>query len=80
VEAVTRGKGWTILPELYVRHHLRGKGLQIVELYDPVPRHAVGLVQLARRHLGMAAQAFTGLCRETIKTLVDQTRGLARLG
>jgi LysR family cyn operon transcriptional activator len=69
VEAVTRGTGWTVLPELYVRQHLRGKALHVVELYDPVPRHAVGLVQLSRRHLGMAAQAFVRLCGDTIATL-----------
>lgn len=80
VEAVTQGTGWTVLPELYVRHHLRGKALQIVELYDPIPRHAVGLVQLTRRHLGMAAQVFTRLCRETIETLRDRPGRVAGAG
>jgi DNA-binding transcriptional LysR family regulator len=69
LEAVKQGAGLTILPELYVRHTHRGGALQVIELYDPVPRHPVGLVHLANRSLGIAAQEFIRLCRSTLETL-----------
>jgi DNA-binding transcriptional LysR family regulator len=69
LEAVKQGAGLTILPELYVRHRLRGSGLRLIELYDPVPRHDVGMVSLAHRHLGKAAQEFVRLCRTTLDDL-----------
>ena len=69
LEAVKQGAGLTILPELYVRHRLRGTGLRLIELYDPVPRHEVGVVSLAHRHLGKAAQEFVRLCRATLDDL-----------
>lgn len=43
LQAVAEGAGLTILPELYVRLRLAGSGLRIIELYDPVPHHSVGL-------------------------------------
>ena len=69
LEAVKQGAGLTILPELYVGHRLRGTGLRVIELYDPVPRHDVGVVSLAHRHLGKAAQEFVRLCRATLEDL-----------
>lgn len=69
LEAVKQGAGLTILPELYVRHRLRGTGLRVIELYDPVPRHDVGVVSLAQRHLGTAAREFVYLCRATLDDL-----------
>jgi DNA-binding transcriptional LysR family regulator len=69
LEAVRQGAGYTILPELYVRHRLHGVGLRLIRLYDPVPRHAVGIVYRANRHLGKAAQEFIRLCRYTIQDL-----------
>ena len=69
LEAVKQGAGLTILPELYVRHRLRGAALRTIQLYDPIPRHAVGLVHLANRHLGLAAQEFGRMCRTTLSDL-----------
>lgn len=69
LEAVKQGAGLTILPELYVRQRIRGTGLRLLELYDPVPRHDVGVVSLANRHLGKAAQEFVRLCRTTLDNL-----------
>jgi LysR family cyn operon transcriptional activator len=69
LEAVKQGAGMTILPELFVRHRIRGTGLRVIELYDPVPRHDVCVVSLARRHLGKAAQEFVRLCRAMLDDL-----------
>jgi LysR family transcriptional regulator, cyn operon transcriptional activator len=69
LEAVKEGAGLTILPELFVRHRTRGSMLRLIELYDPVPRHDVGIVSLAHRHLGKAAQEFVRLCRTTLDDL-----------
>ena len=69
LEAVKQGAGLTILPELYVRPRISGSGLRLVDLYDPVPKHTVGLVSLAHRHLGKAAQEFIRLCRATLDDL-----------
>lgn len=69
LEAVNQGAGWTILPELYVRHRLAGHVLRVVELYDPVPRHPVGLAHLKKRHLGPAAQEFMHFCRTALSDL-----------
>lgn len=69
LEAVKQGAGLTILPELYVRHRIRGTRLRLIELYDPVPKHDVGVVSLAHRHLGKAAQEFVRLCRDTLDNL-----------
>ena len=73
LEAVRQGVGLTILPELFVRHRIRGSMLRVIELYDPVPKHDVGVVSLAHRHLGKAAQEFVRLCRTTLGDLqIDQ--------
>ncbi|HKN85664.1 MAG TPA: LysR substrate-binding domain-containing protein [Nitrospiraceae bacterium] len=69
LEAVKQGVGLTILPELFVRHRIGGSLLRVIELYDPVPRHDVGVVSLAHRHLGKAAQEFVRLCRTTLGDL-----------
>lgn len=69
LEAVKQKAGLTILPELFVRQRLAGGALRIIELYDPVPRHPVGLAHLANRHLGLAAQEFIRLCRRTLADL-----------
>jgi LysR family transcriptional regulator, cyn operon transcriptional activator len=69
LEAVKQGAGMTILPELFVRHRIRGTVLRVIELYDPVPRHDVGVAALAHRHLGKAAQEFVRLCRAMLDDL-----------
>jgi LysR family cyn operon transcriptional activator len=69
LEAVKQGAGMTILPELFVRHRIRGTVLRVIELYDPVPRHDVGVASLAHRHLGKAAQEFVRLCRAMLDDL-----------
>jgi DNA-binding transcriptional LysR family regulator len=69
LEAVKQGIGLTILPELYVRPRLPGTSLRVIELYDPVPQHPVGLAYMAHRHMGKAAQEFVRLCRLTLKDL-----------
>lgn len=69
LDAVKQGAGLTVLPELFVRHRLQGGALRMIELYDPVPKHPVGLAHLANRHLGLAAQEFIRLCRSTLTGL-----------
>lgn len=69
LEAVKEGAGLTILPELYVRGRLGNGSLRVIELYDPSPRHPVGLVSLSGRHLGLAAQEFVRMCRTTLSEL-----------
>ncbi|RMH37169.1 MAG: LysR family transcriptional regulator [Nitrospirae bacterium] len=69
LEVVARGAGWTILPELYVRHANKGMSLQVVRLYDPVPRHAVGFASLAHRYLGPSAHAFMALCHTALEDI-----------
>lgn len=64
-----QGAGLTILPELYVRLRLAGSGLRIIDLYDPVPRHPVGLAYRANRYQNIAAREFGTLCRKTMTRL-----------
>ncbi len=71
LEAVKQGAGLTILPELYARHRLGTGSLRMIELYDPVPRHAVGLAYLSHKYLGVAAREFLRLCRATLSDLVQ---------
>lgn len=66
LEAVRHGAGLTILPELYVRRSLQGGALRAIELYDPVPRHPVGLIHQDGRYLGLPAREFLGLCRTVL--------------
>jgi LysR family cyn operon transcriptional activator len=71
LEAVSEGAGMTILPELYVRLRLPYGGLQVVDIYDPTPRHPVGLVFLKHRHQNLATTDYENLCRTTIKILLS---------
>ncbi len=85
LDAVKQGAGLTVLPELFVRHRLQGGSLRIIQLYDPVPKHQVGLAYLANRHLGLAAQEFIRLCRSTLTGLhkeapEEPVRARARAG
>lgn len=69
LQAVAEGAGLTILPELYVRLRLAGSGLRIIDLYDPVPRHPVGLAYRANRYQNIAAREFGTLSRKTMTRL-----------
>lgn len=69
LEAVKQGAGLTVLPDLYVRQRLRGTGLRTIELYDPVPRHSIGIASLANRHMGRAAEEFVRMCRAALGEL-----------
>ncbi len=74
LQAVAEGTGLTILPELYVRLRSPGAKLRIIDLYDPVPRHAVGLVSLANRYQNIAAKEFATLCRTTMSHLITRSK------
>ncbi|WP_447599993.1 LysR family transcriptional regulator [Nitrospira sp. Nam80] len=74
LQAVSEGAGMTILPELYVRLRVPGSELQIVDIYDPVPRHPVGLAFLKRRHQNLAATEFANLCQSTVKELLAESK------
>jgi len=69
LQAVAEGTGATILPELYVKSRLPASRLQIIDLYDPTPRHTVGLAYLTKRHRGRAAEEFATLCASTMREL-----------
>ncbi|WP_447975354.1 LysR family transcriptional regulator [Nitrospira sp. Kam-Ns4a] len=75
LEAIRHGAGFTILPELYVRPRLQEAALRAIPLYDPVPRHPVGLIHLAGRHLGLAAREFLRLCRTVLAELQLEPEG-----
>lgn len=70
LQAVAEGAGLTILPELYVRQRLSHTNLRIIDLYDPVPRHAVGLAYRVHRHQNLAAKEFGALCRSVMTNLL----------
>jgi len=74
LQAVAEGAGLTILPELYVRLRLAGSGLQIIDLYDPVPRHSVGLAYRGNRYQSIAAREFGTLRRATITRLLVRSK------
>jgi LysR family cyn operon transcriptional activator len=74
LEAVAKGTGATILPELYVRSRLSGGNLQLVDLYDPTPRHGVGLAFLTKRYRSLAAEEFARLCQTTITELQSDVK------
>lgn len=74
LEAVAEGTGATILPELYVRTRLSGGNLQLIDLYDPAPRHGVGLAFLTKRYRSLAAEEFARLCQSTIKELQSHSK------
>ncbi|MDR4471819.1 MAG: LysR substrate-binding domain-containing protein [Nitrospira sp.] len=69
LQAVAEGTGATILPELYVRSRLPATRLQVIDLYDPTPRHMVGLAYLTKRYRGVAAEEFAALCQRTMRDL-----------
>jgi LysR family cyn operon transcriptional activator len=74
LQAVAAGAGYTILPELYVRRRLHDRDFLIIDLYNPVPRHPVGLVYRSDRHQSVAAKEFGLLCRTTMSELASQVR------
>jgi len=74
LQAVAEGAGLTILPELYVRLRLTGSGLRIIELYDPIPHHSVGLAYAAHRHQNRAAKEFGILCQTTMDELLTRPK------
>ena len=74
LQAVSEGAGMTILPELYVRLRLPRADLQIVDIYDPTPRHAVGLARLKNKHQNLAANEFVNLCQTTMRNLLSESR------
>ena len=49
-------------------------GLWGVDLYDPVPRHPVGLAYRGNRYQDMAAREFGTLCRTTMTCLFVRTK------
>jgi LysR family transcriptional regulator, cyn operon transcriptional activator len=72
LQAVTEGAGLTILPELYVRQRMVRRKLRMIDLYDPVPRHAVGLAYRINRYQNLAAKEFGTLCRSIMGSLLAQ--------
>ena len=77
LQAVAEGAGLTILPELYVKLRSPGARFRLIELYDPVPRHSVGLVSLANRYQNRAAKEFATLCRTTMAQLMTKSESSA---
>lgn len=73
LQAVAEGAGLTILPELYVRQRLGGTKLRIIDLYDPVPHHSVGLVHRQNRYQNLAAKEFGTLCHSIMTILLAQS-------
>jgi len=74
LQAVAEGTGATILPELYVRTRLPAAKLQVIDLYDPTPRHTVGLAYLTKRYRGPAAEEFAALCETTMRDLQSASK------
>ena len=72
LQAVAEGAGLTILPELYVRLRSPGSRFRLIELYDPVPRHSIGLISLANRYQSLAAKEFATLCGVTTAQLMTK--------
>ena len=64
------GVGLAILAELYVQLGLAGSELRIIDLYDPVPRHSVGLAYWSNRYQNIAARGFSPLCRTIVPRLL----------
>lgn len=80
LQAVAGGAGATILPELYVRMRPPGLSLRTIELYNPVPRHSVGLAFPSDRYQNLAAREFGSLCRDTMKTVLGSSKPPANKG
>jgi len=74
LQAVAGGAGFTILPELYVRMRPPGLSLRTVDLYDPVPRHSVGLVFPSDRYQNLAAKEFGNLCRGAMTMILGTNK------
>ena len=72
LQAVAEGAGLTILPELYVRLRSPGSKFRLIELYNPVPRHSVGLISLANRYQSLAVKEFARLCGTTTAQLMTK--------
>jgi LysR family transcriptional regulator, cyn operon transcriptional activator len=75
LQAVAEGAGLTILPELYVRQRLSHTNLRIIDLYDPVPRHSVGLAYRINRYQNLAAKEFGALARSITGSLLAERPG-----
>jgi LysR family transcriptional regulator, cyn operon transcriptional activator len=74
LQAVAEGAGLTILPELYVRQRLAQTKLRIIDLYDPIPRHSVGLAYRMDRYQNLASKEFASLSRSIMETLLAQSQ------
>lgn len=74
LQAVAGGAGLTILPELYVRMRPPGLSLRTIELYDPVPRHSVGLAFPSDRYQNLAAREFGRFCQDTMNTIFESRK------
>ncbi|HEU4683370.1 MAG TPA: LysR substrate-binding domain-containing protein [Nitrospira sp.] len=72
LQAVESGAGLSILPELYIRGRLGDAKIRMVELYDPIPRHSVGLIYKTNRYQNLAAREFGSLCLSTMEALLAQ--------
>lgn len=73
LNAVAEGAGLTVLPELYTRLRLPGADLKIIDLYDPTPRHAVGLAYPTRHYQNLAAKELATLCQSTMAELLSHS-------
>lgn len=78
LQAVAGGAGFTILPELYVRMRPPGLSLRTIDLYDPVPRHSVGLVFPSDRYQNLAAKEFGNLCRDAMTMILGTGKPATR--
>ena len=74
LRAVAEGTGRIILPELYVRLKLAGSGLRIIDLYDPAPRHSVGLAYRGNRYLNITTRETGTLCLTTMPRLLARPK------
>ncbi|HEY6084341.1 MAG TPA: LysR substrate-binding domain-containing protein [Nitrospira sp.] len=74
LQAVQGGAGLSILPELYVRRRLLDANIRIIDIYDPVPRHPVGMVFRTNRYQMLAAREFGTLCGSIMDDLLAGRR------
>lgn len=70
LQAVEGGAGLSILPEPYVRCRQRGPDVRLIDLYDPVPQHPVGLAYKTNRYQNLAAREFGAFCRTVMDEMV----------